>query len=90
MYCSIARRVWKEVESLILRFAGKRVNLNERRIIFGIMKEDEIYSETKICQNLINKIILIGKHTISKFKFLKSGNPIILLENELWIRNLHF
>ena len=69
--CIIARRVWKEAENYILRFSGKIVRLDEKRVLFGILKDDELYSEMKKSQIIINKIILIGEHTISKFKFLK-------------------
>ena len=88
--CSVARSVWKEAENYVIRFSGKRIILDEKRVIFGILKEDYVCSEAKKTLHIINKIILIGKHTISKFKFLKSGNPIILFENELWMDSKPF
>ena len=86
--CSIAKTIWKEVELVVYNMLGIKIKLNERRVLLGILKGDDIGICTTKSLDLINRVILIGKHTISKFKVDNSGNPIILLEKELWIRNL--
>ena len=87
--CLISKRVWKEASSIIHKKTGLRFGLDEKRVLFGILKDDTILPCRNQALNIINKIILIGKHTISKFKFERSGSPIVLFEREIWIRDLN-
>ena len=86
--CPIAKKIWREVELVIYNLSGIKIKLNEKMVMVGILKGDDIVLCNPKSLDIINRVILIGKHTISKFKVDNSGNPLILLENELWIRNL--
>ena len=87
-HCAESRKIWKKAESYVYNKTGVRINFDEKRVIIGILNDDSIHPCTKQSLNIINKVILIGKHTISKFKFDRNGCPIILFEKEIWIRNL--
>ena len=88
VFCSIAKKIWKEAEMFIYNLTGIKICLDEKRVILGILKDDRISFSTQKALNLINRVILIGKHTISKYKVNNIGNPIIFFEKELWVRNL--
>ena len=72
----------------IYNLIGIKICLDEKRIILGILKDDRIGFSTQKSLNLINRVILIGKHTISKYEVNNIGNQIIFFEKELWVRNL--
>ena len=84
--CPVARDVWKEAEKVIVQLTSKAVHLSDKMIMAGLPSEEASFSKKDL--NKINYICLIGKHTISKYKFEKVGKVSILFERELWIRNI--
>ena len=84
--CHISKAVWVEAEKLASKICGRRVILSDRDKIVGILSMDSHFVNEK--RIMINKIILICKRTISKYKYEKVGNIIILLENQLSFRGL--
>ena len=84
--CHISKAVWVEAEKLASKICGRSVRLSDRDKIVGILSMDSHFVNEK--RIMINKIILICKRTISKYKYEKVGNIIILLENKLSFRGL--
>ena len=84
--CPVAKQVWDEADKLISVLVGKKIVLTERIKIFGIFENDSSYSEDLRLR--INRIVLVSKKTISKYKFEKEGNIKVLLENQLSSRGL--
>ena len=84
--CRYVRKVWNEAEKLINTIIGKHFVLDEKAILFGVFCDNSIVSGEFL--RIVNKIILIGKLTISSFKSSKSGNIGVNFENELRLRGL--
>ena len=83
--CNRIKSIWNEVRSDINMITGKRIELNEDQIIFGLYKRGiiSIYS----LHQKVNHIILIAKHAIIKHKYQKS-NLIQLYNHEKSMRNI--
>ncbi len=88
--CPIAKKIWREVELVIYNLSRIKIKINEKIVLLGILKGENIGLCNPKSLDIINRVILIGKYTISKFKVDNSGNPLILLEKELCIRNLSY
>ena len=86
VHCPVARNVWKEAEKVIVQLTSKSVHLSDRVIMTGLPPEETSLSKKDL--NTMNYICLIGKHTISKYKFERVGKVNIMFERELWIRNI--
>ena len=84
--CPVAKQVWEEADKLISVLSGRKTVLTERIKIFGIFESDSTYSVDLRLQ--INRILLVCKKVISKYKFEKEGNIKVLLENQLRFRGL--
>ena len=83
--CPLSQKLWIEAERKVSSYLGKIIKFEEKIILLGIWCKDYY------CQNelrYINRVCLIGKSTISKFKFHKIGNIILSFENELRERGL--
>ena len=74
-----------EVGKLVSIICGKKIELTERNKLIGILISDEFETVKK---KIINKIILVGKHSISKYKYEKVGNIKLLLEHQLSFHGL--
>ena len=83
--CPVSKIVWHEAEKKICCYVGKIFKLSEKIIIFGIEGWDN-FSNKDI--KFINNICLVGKMTISKYKFKKSAPIDLMFENELRFRGL--
>ena len=83
--CPVSKIVWHEAEKKISCCVGKIFKLSEKIIIFGIEGWDN-FSNKDI--KFINNVCLVGKMTISKYKFKKSAPIDLMFENELRIRGL--
>ena len=83
--CKIAKAVWEEAEKNISIKFGKKIELTERNKLFGILSSEDFEMNNK---KIINKIILVSKHSISKYKYEKVGNIKLLFEHQLSFRNL--
>ena len=83
--CYVAKAAWGEVDELISKILKKKVVLSEKNKMIGIFNGDNFSrKESKI----VNRIILISKRTISKFKYDRAGNIKTLLVNQLSFRGL--
>ena len=83
--CRLVKPLWKEIESQINVFIGKKIKLSIKNILLGVSTNDEI--STKYIAN-INHAILIGKMVISKFKYGNAHNIKDTFEKEAKLRNL--
>ena len=84
--CRYVRKVWNEAEKMINTIIGRHLVLDEKAILFGVFCDNPIVGGEFL--RTVNKIILIGKLTISSFKSSKSGNIGVNFENELRLRGL--
>ena len=84
--CPVSRKVWSEAEKKIGCYLGKIFKLSEKIIIIGLLGSENLSNKDI---DYINKVCLIGKMTISKYKFHKTGNIELTFENELRIRGLY-
>lgn len=84
--CCVVQEVWKEAERVLFRLTGLDIRLNERMILAGVTLDEPTFSNEH--KRIINLICLLGKRSISKFKFEKTGRMSIIFERELWIRKL--
>ena len=78
--CKTVRNIWSEINTLVFEETNKHLDLHVTDVIFGF------YKRSKIENDFINKLIIIGKLCISKFKYGKHPNLIFLFKNELEIR----
>ena len=79
--CKIAKEVWKVAENYIFILTGQLLKLDEKTIMIGLIGGKNINGNS--FTNIVNKICLIGKFTISKFRINKTGKISILFEREL-------
>ena len=84
--CPVSKKVWCEAEKKISCYLGNVFKLCEKIIIIGLMSSENLSNKDIY---YINKICLIGKMTISKYKFHKTGNIALTFENELRMRGLN-
>ena len=84
--CYISKEVWKEADKIISIKCGRKITLTDRNKIVGIISSDNFQGKETV--NYINRLILVCKRTISKFKCEKFGSIKILLENQLSFRGL--
>ena len=84
--CDMIIPVWEEANKMITSYIGKPYKLSERDKIIGIQKSD--YGFDRESRKRINQLILVCKSVISKFKYDKTGNVKVLLENQLFYRGL--
>ena len=83
--CAVSKKLWSEAEKKISSYLGKIFKLSEKIIIFGLFCSESL-SQKEV--KYINEICLVGKLSISKFKFHKTGKIEIIFENELRTRGL--
>ena len=82
--CKAVSTVWKEIEKIILTKTDIRISLCPKTALFGLKNNNGNKNKIKT----INKLILIGKLVISKYKYGKNINLITLLEKEIEFRKL--
>ena len=82
--CPVSQEVWREASTILSCKLDKTINIQESDVIFGFFNVNLDNSANQF----LNIVGLIGKHTISKFKYEKTGKISILFERELRIRNL--
>ena len=83
--CIYVHPLWAEIERKVEFVSRGLMRLTAKDVIVGIASES-IKDIKKL--NLFNRIILIGKSTISKVKFHQAKNFLIILEQELRLRNI--
>lgn len=80
--CSKIKCLWLEIDRIVHARFGRHIALTEKDILMGID------SNNKEEYKFINKLIIVGKVCISKFKYGKHANLLILFSNELEYRNI--
>ena len=86
VHCPIAKEVWKDAENSIFKISGQVIKLNEKIIMIGLFNDTLVYSRN--VQNLVNRICLIGKLSISRYRYFRQGKISIIFEKELLLRNI--
>ena len=86
--CNTAKVLWTEAEKIVSISLGKTFTFTERLILFGILSHEEEFNLNQ--RKFINKVNLITKISISKFKFKNEGNIKLLFENQLRFRGISF
>ena len=84
--CIHVKPIWVELERKAEFICNTYIPLMAKDIIIGI-GSDIIRNKQKL--NSVNRMILIGKHTISKVKFHQTKSFLLTLEQELTIRQLN-
>ena len=78
--CPEVGSLWKRVEQWVLMWTGIHIKLNITYVLFGVQEDIDK-------KNVINKIILIGKMSISIYKKTKSPPPLLdIFDRQLAIR----
>ena len=83
--CDVVKPIWAEIRALILTHLGVLIPLTAETILTGVCALSQS-SQTDI--SLINKVLAIGRLTISKYKFDSNVNSLDLLHKELNIRDV--
>ena len=84
--CKKVKNLWKEIEIRLQICAGQKLNLKESDILLGFNSINLTQQQV----NFINHVILIGKLTVSKFKYGKMGDIIFIFEKEICMRSVSF
>jgi hypothetical protein len=80
--CNKIKKVWIEVDNILLLQYNVEKKITQVDVLFGYSHADQQKA------SIINKIISVGKVSISKFRYGKYPDLISLLHFELRIRNL--
>ena len=83
-YCSKCIPLWKHVENVLMVLLERRVIIDVKSVIFGMLKDDSLH---QVERKLVNLSILVAKMCISKFKYGTSVNIIHLFDSELLMRH---
>ena len=78
--CHSVKELWSEAERRIEIITNTHVHLTERIIIIGLDKSSGL---SKKIVRKINRIILIAKNTISKVKYRKLKNFLVVFDQEI-------
>jgi hypothetical protein len=79
-HCKQIRQLWLEVNKMILMETGRLTKLSVTDVMFGVY-------EGKQKENAyVNRLIIVAKLCISKYKYGKHPNLLFLFETELTIR----
>ena len=85
VFCRMVEKIWKEAENVIFKLTNEVITLNEKIIMVGLSNDDPLKKGVK---TVVNKVCLIGKFTISKFRVMNKGNILIMFERELLLRKM--
>ena len=85
VFCRMVEKIWKEAENVIFKLTNEVITLNEKIIMIGLSNDDPLKKGIK---TVVNKVCLIGKFTISKFRVLNKGNILLMFEKELLLRKM--
>ena len=80
--CIKVKSLWKHIDRFISVTNNERIRLTDVDILFG-------YKVQNVEKHIeINRLILLGKLCISKFKYGKHANLLLLFEQECRLRNI--
>lgn len=80
--CTVVKPLWAHVQSIYNGVYGKLVHLTTKDIMLGY--EHQSFSEF----SFLNKLIIVAKLCISKYKYGEYSNLIVLFDRECRIRKL--
>ena len=83
--CPLARRVWREASKIVSSKVGRVINFRDNDVLLGFLDD---YPSDMTTRKFLNLVCLVGKHTISKFKYESTGDILLCFERELSIRNM--
>ena len=83
-FCSKIHVIWKCAVNFIYILTGKQFTLTCCDVLFGFKVDQLNNSDIRIA----NKIILVAKMCISKYKYGNRLNIISIFERELMLRNI--
>ena len=86
VHCKLLNGFWSYVKNKILSETNISANLSEEKILFGFSRSD-FNNISKKCLRYINHVILIGKMSVSKFKYGKYKNIYMIFDHELHLRS---
>ena len=85
--CPVSRELWNEAETILARKLDTLFKLDERSILFGLSDDISISNGYSA---FVNLVCLIGKQTISSFKYDKCvGKIAFWFEKQLSLRDIH-
>ena len=83
--CPISRDVWEDASKYASCKIGCIIKIEEKHAMLGFLHDNHFCLSDR---KYLNLLVLISKHTISKFKFEPIGKIKILFERELTLRML--
>ena len=83
--CEVVKPIWAEIRALILTHVDVLIPLTAETILTGV---SSLSQSSPADISLINKVVAIGRLTISKYKFNNMVNSLDLLHKELNIRDV--
>lgn len=83
--CSQVQPLWQEIENRLAAYLGFRIHISEQVVMIGILNDNRV---SKSDLKVINHAILIGKMSISIFRYGKMKNLMIIFEQAATYRKL--
>ena len=84
--CDFVKSLWSEIERRIHCVANKHIHLSAKNVIVGFDSETRV---SKDALKTMNRLIIIGKATISKVKYGNHKNIQVVFEQELNWRKIN-
>ena len=84
--CITVKSLWSDIEGRIQSIINEHIFLSATDVLLGLGKKTRFSHNT---MNTLNLLILIGKATISKVKYGKHKNFLVIFEREMNIRKLN-
>ena len=82
-YCAKCVPLWRHVECELSFLLERRVNLDVKRVLFGILDLEGFHSKEI---HVINLCILVAKMCISKYKYGKPYSMTLMFDTEMKLR----
>ena len=86
VHCRKVQSLWIEIEKLLMFILNKQIKLTVCDKLIGIKRSEKGFNVKE--KNIINHAILIGKLTISKFRYGMRFNIIDMFHREATLRHL--
>ena len=83
--CIQTQQLWHYVTQIIFKHINKKINLSIIEKLLGMVEHEDL-NKNEI--DIINKICIITKHSISKFKFNNEYDIISIFKFELKLRKM--
>ena len=83
--CQKVKKLWVEIEKELQSYLNCSIRITEKTVLIG---DTGSSGNNRRELNQINKIIAIGKLTVSKFKYGKATDIVALYRAECCIRNI--